>query len=150
MAKNVFDMWAHNPVKDPAKLKFNNDNEAKAYANLFHVTDDPKTVQRGVQRDEFFRAMGMGSGEDFYVTMLGVASDICVHDAALGYLQHGAQVRIVEELVTGIGTSNPGRAYSGHINDVLALPVFSGYVKSGQLTLINARRAQEKLPRARP
>jgi hypothetical protein len=39
MAKNVFDMWNQNPVKDQSKLKFNNDNEAKAYANLFHVTD---------------------------------------------------------------------------------------------------------------
>jgi nicotinamidase-related amidase len=150
MSKNVFDMWDKNPVTDQSKLKFNNDNEAKAYANLFHVTDDPKAIQRGVQRDEFFRAMGLASGEDFFVTMLGVASDICVHDAALGYLQHGAQVRIIEDLVTGIGTPVQGRAYSGHINDVLALPVFSSYVKSQQLTLISARQVHEKFEKIRP
>ncbi len=143
MSKNMLSMWEKNPLSQQAKLKFANENEAKAYGNLFHATDDPKVIQKGVARDDFFRALGLGTNEKFCVTMIGVAADICVHDAALGYLQHGAQVRIIEDLVTGIGTSVPGRAYSGHIKDVIALPVFSGYAKTGQLTLVPLDKAHQ-------
>lgn len=135
MTKNTFNMWENNPLSDAAKLKFANATEEKAYANLYHVGTDRQAVAPGVLRGEFMRAMG----DDVEVTLIGVASDFCVHDAILGYLERGATVNVVEDLVTGIGTPVPGRAASGHIRDVLQLPPFAPYVAQGKVRLVTAK-----------
>ena len=95
-------------------------------------------MKPGTLRDEFMRALSLGT-DDVEVTLIGVASDFCVHDAILGYLERGASVNVVEDLVTGIGTPVPGRAPSGHIADVLKLPPFQPYVASGKVRLVKAR-----------
>jgi nicotinamidase-related amidase len=135
MTKNTFNMWENNPLSDAAQLKFANDTERKAYANLYRVTGDRLAVTPGTLRDAFMKAIGPGDE----VTVIGVASDFCIHDAILGYLERGATVNVVEDLVTGIGTSVPGRAASGHIRDVLKLPPFARYVVQGRVRLVTAR-----------
>lgn len=136
MTKNCFDMWADNPVSAAAQLEFAGVRDRQAYANLFHVTNDRDALARGVGREEFFAALGMD--EDLEVTMLGVASDFCVHDAMLGYLQRGARVRVIGDLVTGIGTNVPGRAPSGHIADVLQLAPFKPYADAGMVSIVQS------------
>lgn len=138
MTKNTFNMWENNPLSDAAQLKFANRTEQEAYANLYRVSDDRQVVKPGTLRDEFMRALSLGT-DDVEVTLIGVASDFCVHDAILGYLERGASVNVVEDLVTGIGTPVPGRAPSGHIADVLKLPPFQPYVASGKVRLVKAR-----------
>lgn len=136
MAKNCFDMWADNPVSAAARLEFAGTRDRQAYENLFHVTNDRAALERGVARDKFIESLR--AGEDMEVTVIGVASDFCVHDAVLGYLRRGARVRIAEDLVTGIGTDVPGRAPSGHIRDVLRLPVFKPYADAGMVRIAQA------------
>ena len=138
MTKNTFNMWENNPLSDAAKLKFANGTEARAYGNLYHVSEDRAVVEAGTLRDEFMKALRLGE-EEVEVTLIGVASDFCVHDAVLGYLQRGARVNIVEDLVKGIGTPVPGRAPSGDIADVLRLEAFRPYVESGKVRLVKAR-----------
>ena len=139
MAKNAFDMWQQNPISNRNTLKFKSVDEESAYDNLFHITTDPMVIQPGVLRDEFMRNVAGLGQRDVTVTMIGVASDFCVHDALLGYLQRGATVNVVEDLVAGIGTPVPNRAPTGHIIEVINLPVFDAYVKSGKLRLIHTQ-----------
>lgn len=146
MAKNTFDMWQQNPISDAAKLKFANDIEETAYANLYHVTSDVKTVRQGVLRDKFFTFMDLGQPDAVKVTLLGVASDFCDHDAMLGYLERGADVEVIEDLVAGIGSEIPGRSKTGDIRDVIALPVFEKYVRDGRLTLTNTQTVLARQP----
>lgn len=134
MAKNMFDMWAENPLSAVAHLRFDNEQEAKAYRNLYRVSRDRRAVEDGTGRDDFLRQQG-DPGE-YEVTMIGVASDFCVHDAMAGYLARGARVSVIADLVCGIGTNISGRAQSGHIRDVMALPLFAPYIAAGQLRLI--------------
>ena len=138
MTKNTFNMWENNPLSDATKLKFANDTEQKAYANLYRMSDDRQVVKPGTLRDQFMKALALGE-DDVEVTLIGVASDFCVHDAILGYLERGATVNVVEDLVTGIGTPVPGRAASGHIADVLKLPPFQQYVASGKVRLVKVQ-----------
>lgn len=138
MTKNTFNMWENNPLSKAKDLKFANRTEAQAYGNLYHITSDRQAVRGGMLRDEFMKALKLGK-EDIEVTLIGVASDFCVHDAILGYLKKGARVNVVEDLVTGIGTPVPGRAASGHISDVLKLPPFRSYVESGKVRLVQSQ-----------
>lgn len=138
MTKNTFNMWENNPLSDVTKLTFANNTERRAYNNLYHITSDRQAVKGGMLRDEFMKALRLGA-QDVEVTLIGVASDFCVHDAILGYLERGARVNVVEDLVTGIGTPVPGRAPSGHISDVLKLPPFRPYVESGKVRLVKAQ-----------
>ncbi|MBU0800886.1 MAG: isochorismatase family protein, partial [Alphaproteobacteria bacterium] len=137
MTKNTFNMWEDNPLSDATKLKFANPTERAAYDNLYFIGNDRQAVKGMMLRDEFMNALRLD--KDVEVTLIGVASDFCVHDAILGYLQRGARVRVVEDLVTGIGTPVPGRAPSGNIRDVLDLEVFRPYVKKGQVTLVQSQ-----------
>lgn len=133
MTKNTFDMWADNPVSET--VAFTHEREEKAYQNLYRITDDRNCLDEGMERDKFFN--GLNEGDE--VVMIGVASDFCVHDAMLGYLERGARVTVLEDLVKGIGTDLEGRAKSGHINDVVQLPVFKPYLDSGQLQVKTSR-----------
>lgn len=133
MSKNTFDMWADNPVSKLSTLTFDNPDDRDAYKNLYHATQDRAARSGGYMREAFMELVA--DMENMEVTVIGVASDFCVHDAILGYLQRGATVKVVEDLVTGIGTPVPGRAESGHIRDVLKLPPFRPYVEAGKVTL---------------
>ncbi len=142
MAKNTFDMWQQNPISDRSQMFFDTDAEEQAYDNLYHVTRDRQVIQTGELRDEFMRrVVKLGTAENVEVTMIGVASDFCVHDAMMGYLQRGANVRVVADLVAGIGTPVPGRAPKGTIGDVISLPVFQPYVQNKQLKIISLQDA---------
>jgi nicotinamidase/pyrazinamidase len=134
MAKNTFDMWQENPISDRQSLSFSNADEEAAYDNLFKVSADPFCRTSGIERDAFFAKYG--NFENFEVTMIGVASDFCVHDAALGYLNRGSKVNILDDLVVGIGTEVPGRARSGKMEDVLQLPDFKDFYADKKARLI--------------
>jgi len=138
LTKNTFDVWGKNPLSPEVKLDLSHD-EQEAYSNLRRLTIDRNALKAGLRLKCIFDALP--KGRDVEVTMIGVASDFCVHDAMLGYLQRGATVKVVSDLVKGIGSVVPGRAASGRIEDVLKLPVFAPYVASGKLRLIRSSDA---------
>jgi len=129
MSKNTFNMWEDNPVSN--NITFKTTDEQEAYKNLYHITDDKACLTPGVSRDDFLKDLGEGDE----AVIIGVASDFCVHDAILGYLEKGVKVTVLADLVKGIGTPVPGRAPSGDIYDVVNLPVFKQYLDSGQLVI---------------
>lgn len=140
MAKNTFDMWDRNPLPRDKDLAFRNDDEAMAYRNLHNVTADRRVIQPGILRQDFMNQLSSSGLKGVKVTLIGVASDFCDDDAMLGYLNHGAEVEVVEDLVAGIGTEVPGRSRTGDIRDVITLDRFKPYVASGKLTLTTMDR----------
>lgn len=152
MTKNTFDMWGTNPVpleallahhkqKTLEALPFKSDEERRAYQNLFHVTPDPACLDRGIHRDEFLKSIGPNTE----VIMAGVASNFCVADAMMGYLERGAKVIVLKDLVKGIPLGKEGqkalmeltgidRTQSGTIEDVLKTTRFTPFA-AGQLIL---------------
>jgi len=131
MNKNVFDMWARQPqIKN---VKFQDDEAAHAYKNLFNIVS---CKGQSTPRDSFLHDKNVGP--DTEVVVMGVASDYCVHDAIAGYLKKGCKVTVLRDMVCGIGTDVPGRAKSGHIDEVLKLDAFREYVQSGQLRTITS------------
>lgn len=135
MSKNTFDAFGENPLCVEANIAFKTGEEKKAYANLRKVTRDPKCIDKGVDRDVFLNQVSSNTE----VCVTGVASDYCVHDAILGLLKKGAKVVVLSDLVRGIGTEVDGRAPSGKIEDVVALPVFETYRKSGQICVTTSK-----------
>lgn len=151
MAKNMFDMWAENPVGRADELDFSSQPEEEAYRNLYHITSDQACREAGVHRDEFLKNIGVGS----QVVMLGVASNFCVQDALTGYLEKGARVEILRDLTCGIPLDGQAhkqilaqtgidRTTSGGIDEVVMTRHFDGYLDSGQLQLINYQDWLEK------
>jgi nicotinamidase/pyrazinamidase len=153
MIKNTFDMWGKNPVPietlllhhkvgNLQDLPFKSDDERRAYQNLYHATKDPACLKTGIFRDEFLKTVG----PDTEVIMAGVASNFCVADAIMGYLQRGAKVVALKDLVKGIPLGVEGqqalldltgidRTQGGTIEEVLKTDRFAPYVQSGQFTL---------------
>lgn len=140
MGKNTFDAFGTNPVNDNKPLYFNDEKEIKAYENLRQATQDPKLTVPGLARDVF-----LGDLTQTEICIMGVASDYCVHDAILGLLKRGATVVVMKDLVRGIGTPVKGRAATGKIEDVIALPIFKDYVNNGQLRLSDSKAYERTL-----
>jgi len=145
MAKNTFDMWDRNPLARNQQLTLKNADEEKAYHNLHNVTEDRRVIQPGILRETFMNQLNPNGLKGVKVTLIGVASDFCDDDAMLGYLTHGAEVEVVEDLVAGIGTEVPGRSRTGDIRDVITLDRFKPYVASGKLTLTTMDKVLEKM-----
>ena len=138
--KNVFDMWGDRP--DMEAPEFDDAAKTTAYKNLFNMValnGDEKPRPRA----DFMADKNIGPGTE--VIMMGVASDYCVHDAMLGYLQRGCQVTVISDLVRGIGTDVPGRAPGGQINNVLELAQFKPYVEKGLLRTVNSENLLKDL-----
>lgn len=153
MTKNAFDMWGDNPVPmddllrhhgvdDFEDLPFNSGREKRAYENLFHVTTDSECLLPGTPRDEFLADIG----PDTEVVLIGVASNFCDADAMIGYLERGARVTVLDDLVKGIPMGPEGRAAlleiegidrteGGTMREVFETDRFAPYVQSGQLRL---------------
>lgn len=144
MTKNTFDMWDANPLPKGQVLSFKNESERLAYDNLHRVTTDRMAIAPGILRDQFMKSIGLGA-QPVKVTLLGVASNFCDDDAMFGYLEAGADVEVIEDLVAGLVTTVPGRAASGDIRDVIALPRYKQYVDSGKLTLTTSDRVLRSL-----
>src|SRR5690606_6957301 len=88
----------------------------------FYYSQDINTLKPGVHRDEFLKDIG----SDTEVVIAGVASDYCVKQAIVGYLERGAQVVVMQDLVKGIGAQ---------IEEVAQSPELKLYYASGQLRL---------------
>ncbi len=142
MSKNTFDMWGANPIGKEKTVPFKNADEQAAYANLHKVTTDPSCLKPGIPRDEFLKNVGLGTE----VVLIGVASNFCDFDAMLGYLERGATVTVLEDLVRGIphgpdaqkfllDLTGFDRTATGEMSDVLKTAHFKKYVDSGQLRL---------------
>lgn len=138
MTKNVFNMWAEKP--DLEGKNFTLKHVKNAYQKLFNIESDK---QEKSPRNQFMDAFNIG--KDTEVVMMGVASDYCVHDAMLGYLQRGASVVVLEDLVKGIGTDVPGRSKTGDIHDVVLLDVFKPYLDSGQLKVLTSQQVMQNI-----
>lgn len=151
MAKNTFDMWDKSPV-DIEKITFKSDKERAVYENLYHFTQDPLCVKKGLHRSSFFENFKRLYGK-FYreieVVMFGHASDFCVHDAIKGYLDLGMNVVVLEDLCRGIGlgeaANDMGRAPTGHIRDVATLPIFKAAYESGRLRILTSEEYMAEL-----
>jgi nicotinamidase-related amidase len=163
MSKNTFDMWGSNPVPEEQllghhgvskfdDLPFKSEKEKKAYLNLYQVTEDPECLEPGVDRDEFMDLVD----ENTEVVLIGVASNFCDADAMLGYLERGASVTVLRDLVKGIPLGPEGRkgllevegvdrTAGGTIEEVIATDRFAPYVASGKLTLENSADYLKKL-----
>lgn len=114
--------------------------QIRAYWNMSHATTDPEALEPGTYRNAFMLQNQIGQGT--VVDTIGLASNFCNDDAILGYLQHGATVRAIEEGMKGIPLSDEvgkilDRAHTGDIRDVLKLDRYKNYVRSGQLELIS-------------
>lgn len=153
MTKNTFDMWGTNPipmdkllehhgVSSFDELPFKSDEEKRAYQNLYQVTEDPACLEAGVHRDEFLSQVG----SETEVVLIGVASNFCDADAMFGYLERGATVTVLNDLVKGIPLGPEGRTglleiegidrtEGGTIEEVLTTDRFAPYVASGKLRL---------------
>ena len=81
--------------------------------------------------------------------MIGVASNFCVADAMIGYLEKGAQVTVLKDLVKGIPLGSEARAEileatgidrteNGTIEEVVQTERFKPFLESGQLRLETA------------
>lgn len=103
-------------------LAFVYENVVAAYKNLFHYSQDVNTLKPGIHRDEFLKDIG----SDTEVVIAGVASDYCVKQAMIGYLERGCQVVVMQDLVKGIGAQIDGVAQSDELKK---------YYESGQLRL---------------
>lgn len=153
MTKNAFDMWGSNPVSLKAllahhgvdsfeKLPFKSENEMLAYENLFHVTRDPQCLEPGSHRDDFLEDVDA----DTEVVLIGVASNFCDADAMIGYLERGATVTVLDDLVKGIPMGVEGRkalldiegidrTEGGTMHEVFKTERFAPYVEAGKLRL---------------
>lgn len=129
MLKNLFNMWADKQIETGLE-----NDEGLAYNNLCKIGNSKDGLDiNSVPRDEFMNKNQIDAKAE--VLIIGVASDYCVHDAILGYLQRGCSVIVLEDLVKGIGTDVEGRAKSGNIKDVIKLDVFKQYVDIGKLKI---------------
>jgi nicotinamidase-related amidase len=111
------------------------------YNNIGTLTSDHECFEPVLERDESAYDM-----KGTKVVMAGLATNFCVFDAMLGYLERGAKVFAIEDLMSGIPNGPDGRqalldltgvdrTETGDIRDVLETEHFKKYVESGQLIL---------------
>jgi hypothetical protein len=110
-----------------------------AFRNNFHGTTDPMALKPGTPRD--FIMLQNHVGPETVVYLLGLASNFCVDDAILGYLELGCEVRVIEEGVRGIPLPEEvgrllGRAHTGNIRDVVRLDKYRDYAAAGKLKIV--------------
>lgn len=65
----------------------------KVLKNQFNVWEHPERIEK---------TLDVFKPSDTEVYVMGVASDFCVKYAIIGYLQHGYQVRVLQDLCRGI------------------------------------------------
>ncbi len=100
LLKDTYSMWSDDA---PRAIRLDDPEQRAAYDTLFHIVDDPRAPTESIPRDDFMRAIGLGSdGADVEVAMLGVASDYCVRFAMEGWLARGARVTVLRDLTRGI------------------------------------------------
>lgn len=163
LTKNTFDMWGENPVEMDKLLShhgvssfddlpFVNAEEKLAYENLYHVTEDPECLEPGIHRDKFLQDVNA----ETEVVLIGVASNFCNADALLGYLERGATVTVLNDLVKGIPLGPEGRAglldltgvdrtENGTMEEVFKTDLFAPYVRSGQLRMEHSSECRQRL-----
>lgn len=168
MTKNTFNMWGDNPVPMDTllahhnvasfdDLPFKSETEKQAYQNLFTVTEDPACLKDGVPRDDFFAHVG----PETEVVLIGVASNFCDADAMFGYLERGAKVTVLSDLVKGIPLGPEGREFllgaegidrteGGTMEEVLKTDRFAPYVESGKLRLVTSEDYLKEIVPAHP
>ncbi len=90
------------------------------------------------ENEKMAQILDVGNGTE--VAVIGVATNYCVHDAMLGFLEHGCKVVALQDLMRGIKTDskNPNRAASGDIRDVIQLEAFKPYTDGAMLTVCNS------------
>lgn len=111
------------------------------YNNIGTLTNDKECFEPEFKRDEASQDL-----KGTKVVMTGLATNFCVFDAMLGYLERGAKVFAIEDLMSGIPNGPEGRqalidltgvdrTETGDIRDVFETEHFKKYVESGQLIL---------------
>ncbi|MAI07921.1 MAG: hypothetical protein CMF61_03090 [Magnetococcales bacterium] len=104
LLKNKFDMWAPNSnVNVPfEQIEFKNAEERRVYQGLFHMAniDENGRYVFGEERDAYYKRLYDLGHRD--VVLFGHATDYCVRDAILGYLERGFTVDLIEDLCRGI------------------------------------------------
>ncbi len=135
-----------------------NENLVKVYNNVGKITTDAACFDGRMARDSFL-------SDDYLagctVIMTGLASNFCVHDALKGYLERGAKVVVIEDLVAGIpngvdaqkaieGLTGVDRTATGDIRDVLKTRHFENYVITGQVELTSAADFLERYNKVAP
>lgn len=150
--KNKFDMWAENSdVGVPLEqIEFASDEEKEVYQNLFHLALRVDGQYHFFDhRDEFISDIQKMGVEEAVV--FGHASDYCVRDAIIGYLERGFKVYWITDLCCGIWDTNlpggvasltelvercPGFDTNGN---VVERSILKDAVASGQLVLTTAQ-----------
>lgn len=123
-----------------------NENLVKVYNNVGKVTPDSRCLSAKTDRDDYLSDDYLNGST---VIMTGLASNFCVFDAMKGYLERGAKVIVIEDLVAGIpngpaaqqaieSITGIDRTATGDIRDVLKTRHFENYVITGQLELASA------------
>lgn len=103
MLKNKFDAFAENSdVAVPfEEIEFASAEEARIYKGLYHMADVSKGYYDfGMHFQEYLDKLYETGHRD--VVLFGHATDYCVRDAILGYLERGFTVYLIEDLCRGI------------------------------------------------
>lgn len=114
------------------------------YNNVGRLTTDKECLQGRFMRDSLPKDMS-----DYKIVMTGLATNFCVFDAMRGYLERGAKVYALEDLMAGIPNGPDGqkalfdvtgvdRTASGDIRDVMQTKHFKQYTDSKQLVVMKA------------
>jgi nicotinamidase-related amidase len=123
-----------------------NETQARLYNNIGQMTSDAECTQLRGTRDQIFNAQNL---DGHVVAMTGLASNFCVFDAMLGYLERGAHVVVLEDLMAGIpngveaqqgilDATGVDRTATGDINDVLKTSHFADFVAKGKVTVMDS------------
>lgn len=117
----------------------------EVYENIGTMTADKECLSPMFDRSNISKDL-----KDTKVVMVGLATNFCVFDAMLGYLQRGAKVFAVEDLMSGIpngveaqqflkDATGVDRTASGTLADVMKTEHFKKFVDNGQLVAVSSK-----------